>query len=50
LVAAQTRDARLVADFAGHTDATFTMNTYVHTDPARLGQAAIDLQAHKRLN
>jgi integrase len=50
LLSAQTRDPRLVADFAGHTSATFTMNRYVHTDPARLDRAAIDLDGLKHLN
>ena len=50
LVAQQTRDARLTADFAGHTDASFTLGVYVHSDPARLSQAAIDLQPRRDLN
>ena len=50
MVAQQTRDARLTADFAGHTDASFTMDVYVHSDPAHLSQAAIDLQPRRDLN
>ena len=50
LVAMQTRDARLAADFAGHVDVGFTLNTYIHSDPARLSQAAIDLRPRRDLN
>ncbi len=50
LMNAQTRDPRLVADVLGHSDARFTMDTYVHTEDERLKLAALDLEAIKSAN
>lgn len=38
-----TNDAKLVSTVLGHTDATFTDETYVHLSPADMKRAALDL-------